>query len=242
MLAIRIVFHDALQAAEFRAGVEADERDALRGTPQLANLGNTGANQYSLVGYQHDFVVGMHQRGGHDLAVALTLLNRDHAFGSAAMARVLGDAGALAIAVGRGGQHALFLVAGHQHGDHALAVVQHHAAHAARVAAHRAHVVFIEAHRFAAIAEQHDIVLAVRQGRADQVVARIEIDSDDAGLARIAELAERRLLDRTHAGRHEHILVGRENAFFTGQRQHDVDFFAFLQREHVDDRAAARTA
>ena len=37
-------------------------------------------------------------------------------------------------------------------------------------------------------------------------------------------------------------MVCREGAELTGQRQHDGDFFARLQREHVDDRPAARVA
>ena len=105
---------------------------------------------------------------------------------------------ALAVAVLGGGQHALLLVLGHQHGDHALALVEHHAAHAARVAAHRAHVVLVEAHRLAAVGEQHHVVLAVGERGADQVVALVEVDGDDAGLARVAEFVERGLLDRAH--------------------------------------------
>ena len=59
------------------------------------------------VGDQHDLVVGPHQRRGDDLAVALGLLDRDHALGAAAVARVLDDRGALAVAVLGGGEHAL---------------------------------------------------------------------------------------------------------------------------------------
>ena len=103
----------------------------------------------------------MHQRGRHNLAVALRLRDRDHALGAAAVARVLGDAGALAVAVLSGGQHALLFILGHQHGDHALAFFEGHAAHAARLAAHRTHIVLVEAHGLAAVAEQHDVVLAV---------------------------------------------------------------------------------
>ena len=43
-------------------------------------------------------------------------------------------------------------------------------------------------------------------------------------------------------GRHEHVVVGREAAEFAGQRQHHGDLLAVLQREHVDDRLAARVA
>ena len=55
-----------------------------------------------------------------------------------------------------------------------------------------AHVVLVEAHRLAAVGEQHHVVLAVGERGADQVVALVEVDRDDAGLARVAELVERR--------------------------------------------------
>ena len=85
----------------------ADQRHALRRAAEFADFGDAGAHQHALVGDQHDLVVGMHQRRGDDLAVALALLDRDHALGAAAVARVLGDACALAVAVLGGGQHAL---------------------------------------------------------------------------------------------------------------------------------------
>ena len=47
-------------------------------------------------------------------------------------------------------------------------------------AAHRAHVVLGEAHRLAVVGEQHDVVLAVGERDADQVVALVEVDGDDA--------------------------------------------------------------
>ncbi len=79
---------------------------------------------------------------------------------------------------------------------------------------------------------------AFGQCRADQHVAVIEAHGNDAGLARVAEFVERRLLDGTHAGGHEDIVIGREAAVLAGQRQHHVDLLVVLQREHVDDGAA----
>src|SRR5690606_38750027 len=152
---VRVVLHDALQSAELGAFVQRDQRHALRGAAQFADLGHAGAHQHAGIGDQHDLVVGMHQRGGHDLAVALALLDGDHALGATAVAGVLGDRSALAVTVDRGGQHALLLVHGHQHGNHALAVLDHHAAHASGVAAHGADIVFVETHGLATVTEQH---------------------------------------------------------------------------------------
>ncbi|MCY1557270.1 hypothetical protein D9M68_941100 [compost metagenome] len=85
-------------------------------------------------------------------------------------------------------------------------------------------------------------MLAIRERSTDQEVALVQVHGDDAGLARVAEFVQRGFLDRAHGGGHEHKTVGREAAHLTGQRQHHVDLLALLQREHVDDRAAARTA
>ena len=89
---VGVVLDDALQADQLGAVVERDQRHALRRAAELADLGDAGAHQHAVVGDQHDLVVGPHQRGGDDLAVALALLDRDHALGAAAVARVLDDA------------------------------------------------------------------------------------------------------------------------------------------------------
>ena len=128
------------------------------------------------------------------------------------MPGVLGDRGTLAIAIFSRGQHRLLLVAGHQQRDHLLAIFQVHAAHAARSPAHRAHVVLVEADCLSGIGEQHHVAAAIGQRGADQEVAFIKVNSDDAGLARIAELGQRGLLDCAQRGRHEHIAIFRERA------------------------------
>jgi hypothetical protein len=73
-------------------------------------------------------------------------------------------------------------------------------------------------HGLAAVAEQHHVVLAIGQGGADEVVAFVQVHRDDAALARVVELIQRRLLDRTHAGAHEHEMIRREAAELTCQR------------------------
>ena len=184
----------------------------------------------------------MHQRGGHYLAVAIALLDRDHSLGSAPVAGVLGDSGTLAIPIFGGGQHRLLLVFCHQHRDDALAFLEHHSPHTTCGAAHRPDIIFVKANRLATIGKQHHIVLPVGQRSADQEVARVQVDRDDAGLARVAEFVERGLLDRPHPGCHEYILVRRKAALGASQRQHHRDLFAVLQRKHVDDRSSARAA
>ena len=102
------------------------------------------------------------------------------------MTRVFVDRRALAKAVFGRGQHRLVLVARHQQRDDLLPFFELHAAHTACFTTHRPHVVFVEANRLAGIREQHDVVLAVGNGSANQVVAVIQTDRNNT-------LAQRRL-------------------------------------------------
>src|SRR5581483_7049957 len=194
---------DALDARELRALVEVDQYDALGRSAHLADLLHAGAYQDAAGRDQHDLGLVSYEDRADELSVPLARLDRDHALRAAAVARVLGDRRALAEAVLGRGEHGLRLVGGDQHRDHALPLAQAHAAHAARLAAHRAHVVLGEAHRLARVGEQHHVVLAVGDGGADQVIAVVQLDRDDALLARVGELRERRLLHRPERGRHE---------------------------------------
>src|SRR5450759_57978 len=46
----RVVLDDALQARQLGAVVECDQRDALRGAPELAHLADARAHEHALVG------------------------------------------------------------------------------------------------------------------------------------------------------------------------------------------------
>ena len=85
-------------------------------------------------------------------------------------------------------------------------------------------------------------MLAVGECCADQEVAVIQVDRDDAGLAGIGEVLQRGFLHGAQAGRHEHVVVFREGAVLARQRQYHGDLLVVLQREHVHDRLAARIA
>ncbi|MNK90865.1 hypothetical protein D3C87_1109340 [compost metagenome] len=81
-------------------------------------------------------------------------------------------------------------------------------------------------------------MLAVGQVGADQVVAVVKVDGDDAGLARVGEIGQRGLLDRAARRRHEDVVIFAEFL----DRQHHRDLLAVSQREHVHDRLAAGIA
>ena len=168
----------------------------MGGTSELTNLAHAGAHQNASVRDQHDLVGRTNQRGGDHTTVALALLNGDHPLGTATVPCVFDDAGALAKAVFSRREHALRFVLGHEHGDQLLAFLEHHASNTARLPTHRADIVLVESNGFAAVAEEHHIVLAVGQRSADEVVAFVEVDRNDARLAWVAEILQRRLLHR----------------------------------------------
>src|SRR5258708_38740877 len=173
-----VAIHDGLQPRELLALVEVDERDSLRGAAYLANLVHTRADEHAAGGDQHDLVFRGDERGGDHLAVPLAGLDRDHALRAAAVARVLGDRGALAVAVLGGGEDALGLVLRHQERDHLAALGDVHAAHAARAPTPGAHVVLVEAHRLALVGEEHHVVLAVGERHADQPIPLVQVHAD----------------------------------------------------------------
>ena len=186
-----------MQAAEFGAFVQTDQSHALCSATHFANFCDAGTHQHAGVGDKHDLVFGLHQSCSYHFAVALSLLDGDHAFGAATMAGVFRNAGAFAVTVFGSSQHAgarcvcgicaFDFLFGDQHGNDALRVVDHHAAHTTGAATQRTHIVFVKTHGFATVAEQHHVVLAVCQSSADQEVTIVQIDGDDAAFAGVVE-------------------------------------------------------
>src|SRR3954469_9112870 len=105
-----IAVEDALQARELLPLAQVDQGDALRRPAHLADLVHPRADEHAARGDEHDLVLRRHQRRGHHAAIALRRLDRNHALGAAAVARVLHDRGALAVPVLGGREHALLLV------------------------------------------------------------------------------------------------------------------------------------
>src|SRR4029079_9773497 len=238
LVAGELGFDDSFEAGELFALAQVDQGHTLRRPTHLPDRRYPGPDPNAAGRDRHPLAGGQDQRRGDDLAVARRLLDRDHALGAAAVSRVLDDRRALAVTVLGRGQHRLLCVLRDQHRDYALPLVQHHAAHPVRGPAHRANVTFLEAHRLAAGAEQHDVVLAVGQRGADQEVAVVEIDRDDAGGTGPRKIGQRRLLDRPLGRRHEHEAVADELL----DRQDRGDLLVLEQRHQVDDRLPARDA
>ena len=112
---------------------------------------------------------------------------------------------------------------------------QLHAAHTARDTPHGAHIIFVKTYRFATIGKQHYVMLAVSQRHADQIIAFIQVNGDDPGLAWVGEIRQRSFLHRTLGGGEEYILIVREHFY----RQNRVDLLATFQRQQINNWPAA---
>src|SRR5919106_5860018 len=99
----QIALLDALHAGELLALAQRDECYALGGAPHFADLRHRSADEDAAGGNEHHLVLLVDEHGADEGAVSLRDLDRDHALAAAAVARIVGDRGALAVAVrGRG--------------------------------------------------------------------------------------------------------------------------------------------
>src|SRR5262249_48895728 len=157
-----------------------------------ADLAGLGAHDLAVLGDQHHLVLVADGEQVDHLAVALAGADVDQPLAAAALHAVLVDLGAFAVAVLADGQQRL-VAAADDHVDDLLAVLRPDAPAAGGAAAHRPHVVLGEADRHAVARAEHDRLAGAHQVDADQPVALLEIDRDDAAGARPAVLLERRL-------------------------------------------------
>src|SRR5512146_2708932 len=92
------------------------------------------------------------------------------------------------------------------HADDVIVLVQVHAAHAVGGTAHGADILFVEADGLAFVRGQEDDLVAVGHAGVHQFVVLINADGDNAARHHVAEVLERRLLDRAIAGGEEDVL------------------------------------
>ena len=78
-------------------------------------------------------------------------------------------------------------------------------------------------------------MLAISQRHADQIIAFIQVNGDDAGLARVGEIRQRSLFHRTLGGGKKYILIFREHFY----RQNRIYFLATFQRQQINNWSAA---
>ncbi len=141
-------------------------------------MGDRRTHQGAGIGDQHDPVLLGHRNRRHQTTVTFTGLDGNHALPAAPMHRVVVDRGTLAEAVFSRREH-LAARLGHDQRNDALTFAQTHAAHAGRRAAHGADIPLMEADGLARIGEQHDVAVAIGNGRTDQAVALADIHGND---------------------------------------------------------------
>src|SRR5712691_7164307 len=93
---VLFLLRDALDAGELGALVQVDQAHPLSRAPHLADLLHARAYEDAAGGDQHDLVLVAYQHRADELAVSFAHLDRDHPLSPPAVARVIGDRGALA--------------------------------------------------------------------------------------------------------------------------------------------------
>src|SRR6185436_10164862 len=215
--------------------VETYQPHALSVAAHRRDIRDRRANHRARRGDQHDLVLGRGLQRADEPAVALRGLDADDALTAAALHGMLVDRRQLAVTVLRG-RHDRPGTDDAERDDLVGRTGELQAAHAGGGAAHRAHVLLREPDRLARAREQHDVLIAGRDAGADEAIVVAQLDGDDAARALARERGERRLLDGAVLRREEHELVFLERL----DRQHRRDALAFLERQQVHDRSAAR--
>ena len=131
-------------------------------------------------------------------------------------------------------------MAQHGHGDDAVAFLQPDAAHTDGFASREhAHVSDSKANGLAASRGEQDIIRLRADAHADQPVALFQLHGDLAVRLHVDEVAQFIAADVAARGREHDLAVG-PGGFILRQRHDGGDRLAFLQRQQVDQRLAAR--
>ena len=190
-------------------------------------------------GDQHHLVAVADDARADEVAAGLGELDRLHAHAAAALARVLGDAGALAVAV-LGHDEQVGVVLGDLGRDHLVLAAQRHAAHALGARGPSARASLSEKRIAWPLRETSRMSSSAWTCRtADELVALAHLDRDDpVRLQRRVVLGELRLLDDAVLRRAEQVLGLLE----VPRLDHGAHLLALAERQQVDDRAALRLA
>src|SRR5262249_26669998 len=145
---------------------------------------------------------GRHLQRRHRRTVAIRGLERDHTLSATPVLWEIIERRELAVAVlGRRENVAL---ADDDEADDLMPFAELDATNTRGLAPHRAHFALVEANRLATARHEDDLLRALGQADADELVVLGEIERDDARRARPRERRERRLLHRALARGHEH--------------------------------------
>src|SRR5690606_11501137 len=151
---------------------------------------------------QHHFIAIKYLYGTDQRAVTVIHHHGDNALGATALGREFGNLGALTVTTLRGGQNGATFFR-YDQGDYALAIVQFDTAHTTGTTAHGTDIRLFETHRFTGIGHHQNILAAVGNGHAHQMIAVVQFTGNQAHGTRTAELVQRGFLYRTAGGDHK---------------------------------------
>ena len=178
-----------------------------------------------------------HHAAGHEVTLLGRHGNGEDALATTLVLGVVGHRGTLSIAV-LGNYEQVTVAVGDLHAQHGGAVLEGDAAHAGGVPTHGTHVRLVKEDGLAVGGHQDDLVTSAHAPHVDQLVARLEVDGNEAVAAGAVVLGHGRLLHHAALGGEHEIVVGREVA--AGDYGRGV--LALGEREHVHDCRAARLA
>ena len=161
------------------------------------------------------------------------VVGRD-ALAAAGLQPVLIERRALSESVLGDDEHLACLVDIELHRDDFIVLLEQYRSDSAGVAAHRSYVLLAERDRLALLGDYEHVLVSVGQRDADQLVAFLQRDRDEAGLAVGVEFGHRSLLDGSLLGDHHKALVCVE----LPDRDHGRHALGAVEVEEVDDRRA----
>src|SRR3954454_23436921 len=231
-------FDDRCERGDALVAPEPHDDDALRSAAEPLDLVDGHADDGAARRDEHHLVAVADDACPGERPLRFGELNRLHAHAAAALARIIGNARALAVAV-LGDDEEVGIVLRDVDRDHLVVAAHLHPLHARSVAPHRADFLLVEADRLTELRDHQDVVVTGRVPHADELVALAHLDRDDAvRLERRVVGLELRLLDDAVLRAEDEVL-----RFLEVARLHDrAHILALPERKQVDDRATSRLA
>src|SRR5690606_40213910 len=155
-----------------------------------------GAHERTLVGDQHHLVTFKQLESCDQVAVSVRALHGDNALTTPAVGREFVNGGPLTVTMLTGGKnHAAFL--GNDQRYHMVIALHLDTTNTTGGPAHRPHLILAETYRLTGCGEQHDFSVAVSNSRANQGIAFVQVQGNQATAARTGEVRKRSILDQT---------------------------------------------
>src|SRR5450759_2195606 len=214
---------------------EVDELDAHRRAARLPHVGDREADEDALLRDDEEMVPFRHGRDSDDRSVLLRDPHVDNARAAACLVTILGDVRPLAEAfLGDREERARLLDEVHLDDD--VVPLQLDPLDARRATPHGPRVGLGKLDPHAEARAEKHLPRAVRDLRREQLVVVLQLDRDDALLARVAVGREHGLLDEAALRREKEIQVVGKRA----RRRHRGHALPLPEREEVHERLPAR--